>query len=257
MKVLQVRNMSQSSGAPGGFNVNKAQINERLQLLKSTFKYKNQSEHDTASNIGDNRTFDNTERRLKYDATTGKKANSEYNMRQDFTKLPAVLNNNNYMMQTGGAGGSSQGGSKIIDKPQQTHNSFGLSNVSTNVNNNFNAAKSYSANKQLQSTNTTGYNFGGGARRDLSKHYNAYQSDMQNNNLADNPNNSSNLGFSNMDKSVKGYGAINSVKGTSKGPIKAVPIPAQDYMNTIQVGQQNSATKNSIIANDLDKYSSN
>ena len=40
LKVAQVKNMSQSSGAPGGFGVNKAQINERLQLLKSTFKYK-------------------------------------------------------------------------------------------------------------------------------------------------------------------------------------------------------------------------
>ena len=41
LKVAQGKNMSQSSGAPGGFGVNKAQINERLQLLKSTFKYKN------------------------------------------------------------------------------------------------------------------------------------------------------------------------------------------------------------------------
>ena len=40
MKVMQVRNMSQSSGAPGGFGHNKAAIHERLQLLKSTSKYK-------------------------------------------------------------------------------------------------------------------------------------------------------------------------------------------------------------------------
>ena len=53
IKMSQVRNMSQSSGAPGGFGVNKAQINERLQLLKSTFKYKNQSEVETRSHIGD------------------------------------------------------------------------------------------------------------------------------------------------------------------------------------------------------------
>ncbi len=33
--------LSQSSGAPGGFGVHKNEINERLQLLKSTFKYKN------------------------------------------------------------------------------------------------------------------------------------------------------------------------------------------------------------------------
>ena len=52
-KITEVRNMSQSSGAPGGFGVNKAQINERLQLLKSTFKYKNQSENETQSQIGD------------------------------------------------------------------------------------------------------------------------------------------------------------------------------------------------------------
>ena len=163
---MQVRNMSQSSGAPGGFGVNKAAINERLQLLKSTFKYKNQSEHETQSNLGDARTFDNTDRRLKYDAAaTAKKANSEYNARED-TKLPAVttLNNNNYMMQTGGAVsgvsgsqvsaaisgvGGSGGGGNALEKPQQTLNSFGISNVSTNVNNNFNGGKSYSANKQL------------------------------------------------------------------------------------------------------------
>ena len=156
---MQVRNMSQSSGAPGGFGVNKAAINERLQLLKSTFKYKNQSEHETQSNLGDARTFDNTDRRLKYDAgTTGKKANSEYNARED-TRLPAVastLNNNNYMMQTGGAvsnvsglpvSATMGGGGKVIEKPQQTLNSFAMSNVSTNANNNFNAGKSYSANK--------------------------------------------------------------------------------------------------------------
>lgn len=51
--------------------------------------------------MGDARTFDNTDRRIKYDATvTTKKANSEYNAR-DNTKLPAVnttLNNNNYML---------------------------------------------------------------------------------------------------------------------------------------------------------------
>lgn len=157
---MQVRNMSQSSGAPGGFGVPKAAINERLQLLKSTFKYKNQSEHETQSNLGDARTFDNTDRRLKYDSNTAKKANSEYNARED-TKLPAVttLNNNNYMMQTGGGisgvmsgsqvSGGMSGNGKIIEKPQQTLNSFALSNVSTNVNNNFNANKSYSANKQL------------------------------------------------------------------------------------------------------------
>ena len=53
LKASALRNMSQSSGAPGGFGVNKAQINERLQLLKSTFKYKNQSEAETYSHIGD------------------------------------------------------------------------------------------------------------------------------------------------------------------------------------------------------------
>lgn len=42
----QQRNMSQSSGAPEGFNLDKTQINKRLQLLKSTFKYKNASEID-------------------------------------------------------------------------------------------------------------------------------------------------------------------------------------------------------------------
>lgn len=150
-------------------------------------------------------------------------------------------------MQTGGAGSGAMssvvgaGGKLIIDKPQQTHNSFGLSNVSTNVNNNFNAGKSYSANKQLQSTNTTGYNFAssgdskpGGARRDLSKHYNAYQNDLQNN-FMEIP--TSNMNFSNVEqKSGKGIAAMSSVKGANKGaagPIKATPMPQQEYMNTI------------------------
>jgi len=51
--------MSQSSGAPGGFNVNKDQINERLQLLKSTFKYKNPSEAEMQSNQEEIKSFDN------------------------------------------------------------------------------------------------------------------------------------------------------------------------------------------------------
>ena len=100
--------MSQSSGAPGGFGVNKAQINERLQLLKSTFKYKNQSEHETRSQIGDTSAaqrggFDHSERKLTYEMPAAKKASSEYNARQA-TKLPAVANNNNYMMQSSGTG---------------------------------------------------------------------------------------------------------------------------------------------------------
>jgi hypothetical protein len=53
--------MSQSSGAPGGFNVNKTMINERLQLLKSTFKYKNTpSEADPEVN-----SFDTNESQLR------------------------------------------------------------------------------------------------------------------------------------------------------------------------------------------------
>jgi hypothetical protein len=252
MKVMQVRNMSQSSGAPGGFGVPKAAINERLQLLKSTFKYKNQSEHETQSNLGDARTFDNTDRRLKYDSgNTGKKANSEYNARED-TKLPAVttLNNNNYMMQTGGGisgvmsgsqvSGGMSGIGKAIEKPQQTLNSFAFSNVSTNVNHNFNAGKSYSANKQLQSNNTTGYNFGGpghdaknggGPRRDLHvNQYNAYEQ-----NLLDNHN----FNRSGLDQSNNGKTFAGGVKGSNKGPIKATPFPQQqpEYMNTIQVEQ--------------------
>ena len=91
--------------------------------MKSTFKYKNQSEHEYHSNLGDARTFDNTDRRVKYDVNVGttKKANSEYNAR-DNTKLPAVtqLNNNNYMLQTGGgvSGVSGVGsGGKAIERP--------------------------------------------------------------------------------------------------------------------------------------------
>lgn len=80
--------------------------------------------------MGDARTFDNTDRRLKYDAgNTGKKANSEYNAREEM-KLPAVttLNNNNYMMQTGGGVSGVSGsqvsaamsgvGGRAIEKPQ-------------------------------------------------------------------------------------------------------------------------------------------
>lgn len=72
--------------------------------------------------MGDARTFDNTDRRLKYDvAGATKKANSEYNAR-DNTKLPAVttLNNNNYMLQTGGAVSGvsgAGGGGKAIERP--------------------------------------------------------------------------------------------------------------------------------------------
>lgn len=147
------------------------------------------------------------------------------------------------MMQTGGSGSqvsaimSGVGGSgKAIEKPQQTLNSFALSNVSTNVNNNFNGAKSYSANKQLQSTNTTGYNFGGsghdskagGPRRDLNvNQYNAYESTLLE---------SHNLNRSGLDKQKD---LVSGVKGSNKGPIKATPIPQPqlEYMNTIQVEQ--------------------
>ena len=70
--------MSYSSGAPGGFNVNKTQINERLQLLKSTFKYKNSSEQE----MNEVKSFDNSDQNqyVKY-GITGQKANSEYNAR--------------------------------------------------------------------------------------------------------------------------------------------------------------------------------
>lgn len=68
--------MSQSSGAPGGFNIDKTQINKRLQLLKSTFKYKNTSEMDANEEI---KTFDNSDR-IKYDVSNTK-AESEHNTR--------------------------------------------------------------------------------------------------------------------------------------------------------------------------------
>ena len=135
-----------------------------------------------------------------------------------------------------GVGGSG-GGGNAMDKPQQTLNSFGISNVSTNVNNNFNGGKSYSANKQLQSTKTTGYNFGGsghdskagGARRELKVYqYNAYDSTLLDN---------QNLNRSGLERSSK---AVNmGVQGSNKGPIKATPMPQpqQEYMNTIQIEQ--------------------
>ena len=68
MQVMQQRNMSQSSGAPGGFNVNKNQINERLQLLKSTFKYKQTSEQE----MNEVKSFDNSDQNtfvMKYGVT--------------------------------------------------------------------------------------------------------------------------------------------------------------------------------------------
>lgn len=139
-----------------------------------------------------------------------------------------ALNNNNYMMQTGVSGSQvsavmSGVGGKAIEKPQQTLNSFALSNVSTNANNNFNGGKSYSANKQLQSPNTTGYNFGGsghdskpgGLRRDLNQ-YNAYESSFHE---------SHNLNRSGLDKQNNGKGLVSGLKGSNKGPIKATPMP--------------------------------
>jgi hypothetical protein len=49
-----------------------------------------------------------------------------------------------------------------------THNSFGLSNVSTNINNhsnNYNVKSAYSGNNKAQSTNSTGYNFANGTNQ--------------------------------------------------------------------------------------------
>ena len=78
---VQQRNMSQSSGAPGGFHVDKSQINERLQLLKSTFKYKNPSETEMQSNLEEMKSFDNIDSHNKYRGDKGGKASSEYNAR--------------------------------------------------------------------------------------------------------------------------------------------------------------------------------
>ena len=146
--------MSQSSGAPGGFHVDKSQINERLQLLKSTFKYKNPSETEMQSNLEEMKSFDNIDSHNKYRGDQGGKASSEYNARGLASK-PTTLNNNshnnNYMLQTAGSGARVSGtGAKILGNPQQTHNSFGFSNVSTNVNNpnpNHYNASSSSANR--------------------------------------------------------------------------------------------------------------
>lgn len=96
--------MSQSSGAPGGFGVNKSQINERLQLLKSTFKFKNSSDNqDNRSDIEEAKSFDNS---IRYKGEQ-QKANSEYNLR-GFSK--GKVNNNNYMLQTGGVSSGLSGG---------------------------------------------------------------------------------------------------------------------------------------------------
>lgn len=97
------------------------------------------------------------------------------------------------MMQTGGG-----------KNPQQTHNSFGISNVTTNRV--YSNAKSYSASKQLQSTNTTGYNFTGGGTS-----HNAYSN-------------------------VQQHRTLRGVQGTpsNSGPVKATLLPQSEFnMTTI------------------------
>lgn len=89
------------------------------------------------------------------------------------------------------------------------------------MNNNFAGPKSYSANKQLQSTNTTGYNFGtseskAGAvqRRDLNN-FNAYESSVLD---------TRNMKRAGTEKSAA-HNLVSGIKGTSlKGPIKATHI---------------------------------
>lgn len=113
--------MSQSSGAPEGFNLDKTQINKRLQLLKSTFKYKNASEIDQNEEI---KTFDNSER-IKYEPYQMTKAESEHNSRHKNPRMIVGKNSNNYM--------APNNFDEANPNPQQTHNSFGLSNISTNM----------------------------------------------------------------------------------------------------------------------------
>ena len=107
------------------------------------------------------------------------------------------------------------GNGKMNVNPQQTHNSFGLSNVSTNINNpsnNYNQKSAYSTNKQAQSSNSTGYNFGNG--------------------------NTSQNAYSNV-------GQNRSLKNQVNGPIKAKAIGNQDFMQTIQVEENTKQQVNS------------
>lgn len=100
-----------------------------------------------SQNVEEIKSVDNSIMQTKYKNQQFPKANSEYNAR-GLSSQKAALNNNNYMQQTR-SGDSVQDNQHMMGNAQQTHNSFGLSNVSTNINNtsnNYNI-KSYSANK--------------------------------------------------------------------------------------------------------------
>lgn len=92
--------------------------------MKSTFKYKNTSEIDANEEI---KTFDNSER-IKYEVSNTK-AESEQNIRnrnhRKFTK-----NSNNFMTP----GNFVENDTSQIGNPQITHNSFGMSNISSKMN---------------------------------------------------------------------------------------------------------------------------
>lgn len=104
--------MSQSSGAPGGFNINKTQINKQLQLLKSTFKYKNTSEFNQ-----NEQTFEHSER-IKYEVPVAK-AESEHNVRVQKQKLPKQNNTNNFMTPNN------------RELEETVHDQLGMSNISS------------------------------------------------------------------------------------------------------------------------------
>lgn len=111
--------MSQSSGAPGGFNIDKTQINKRLQLLKSTFKYKNNSD---LNHNEEAKTFDNSDQ-IKYEVSNTK-AESEHNIRINRQKKALPKSNPNNFMTPNNKESSEQ-------IHQQTHNSFLMSNISS------------------------------------------------------------------------------------------------------------------------------
>jgi hypothetical protein len=152
MMKTQQRNMSQSSGAPGGFNMDKTEINERLQLLKSTFKYKNASEFDRE----EVETYDNSNPNMRpqrglqpQGGLQPTKANSEYAARNNINKGPSATNNNFLPKKT-----------EIAPAPDKTQNSFMFSAMSSNVDNiNLTHTNSFGAN----ATENEGFQYGGRA----------------------------------------------------------------------------------------------
>jgi hypothetical protein len=91
--------------------------------LKSTFKYKNTSEIDQNEEI---KTFDNSER-IKYEVSNHKAESEHNNKLRNQRKI--TKNSNNFMTPSNFENDINQPGN-----PQVTHNSFGMSNISSKLN---------------------------------------------------------------------------------------------------------------------------